>query len=149
MLLLTAIMGPGGLIVFGCGTQYKAHWVVPLVGEFMWYYSALFFAYSSALGAAVGGNILCTYFADVYLERADVALVVLNGLKNFSAFGLVYAVTPWNEHSGYAVAFGCLGVILFVFHIPMFILWKWGDKIRKWQAGKFTSAKENEHGASF
>jgi hypothetical protein len=101
------------------------------------------------MGACIGGNIIYTYMADVYLERADTALVVLNGLKNWSAFGIVYAVTPWNTHSGYAVSFGCLAVILFVFHAPMFVLWKWGEKIRKWQAGKFTSAKENEHGATF
>jgi len=85
----------------------------------------------------------------VYLERADAALVVLNGLKNWSACGIVYAVTPWNTRSGYAVAFGCLGVILFVFHLPVFILWKWGEKIRKWEANKFDSAKENEHDATF
>jgi hypothetical protein len=35
MLLLTALLGPGGLFLFGVGTQYHAPWIVPLIGEFM------------------------------------------------------------------------------------------------------------------
>jgi hypothetical protein len=38
MLLLTALLGPGGLILFGVGTQYQAPWIVPLIGEFMTYF---------------------------------------------------------------------------------------------------------------
>lgn len=149
MLLLTVLLGPGGLIIFGCANQFKAPWIVPMIGTFMTYISRSLVANYSNCGACIGGNIVYTYFADVYLERADAALVVLNGLKNWSAFGIVYAVTPWNTHSGYAVSFGCLAVILFVFHIPMLVLWAWGEKIRKWQAERFDSAKENHHGATF
>lgn len=138
MLLLTAIIGPGGLIMFGCATEYHAHWIIPLVGEFL-----------MAFGSIVAGNVTYTYIADTYLERADTALVMLNGLKNLSAFGLVYAVTPWNTYSGYAVAFGGLAVILFVFHLPMVILWWKGATIRAWQQNKWQSAKAGVHGEGF
>ncbi len=87
--------------------------------------------------------------ADVYLERADAALVVLNGLKNLSAFGLVYAVTPWNVASGYSVSFGCLAVILFVFHLPMLLLYYKGQAIREWQAAKFATGRQADHGKGF
>jgi len=149
MLLLTALLGPGGLIIFGCVNQFKTPCIVPMIGTFMTYISLVIVSDYSNCGACIGGSIVYTYFADVYLERADAALVVLNGLKNWSAFGIVYAVTPWNTYSGYAVSFGCLAVILFVFHIPMLVLWAWGERIRKWQAERFNSAKENHHGATF
>lgn len=138
MLLLTAVVGPVGLVMFGCATQYHTHWVIPLIGEFL-----------MAFGSIVAGNVTYTYIADVYLERADTALVMLNGLKNLSAFGLVYSLTPWNTHSGYAVAFGCLAVILFCFHIPMLILWMRGSKIRKWQSAAWESARTGHHGEGF
>ncbi len=138
MLLVTAVTGPIGLILFGCGTQYHVHWMLPLVGEFL-----------MAFGSIVAGNITYTYVADTYLERADAALVILNGLKNLSAFGLVYAVTPWNTHSGYATAFGCLAVVLFTFHLPMAILYYKGYAIRSWQNRKMQSAQTGIHGAAF
>lgn len=138
MLLLTAVLGPGGLIMFGCATQYHSHWVVPLVGEFL-----------MAFGSIVAGNVVYTYIADTYLERADTALVVLNALKNLTAFGLVYAVTPWNTHSGYAVSFGSLGVILFVFHLPMLVLYLKGPSIRAWQWEHLKSSRAGVHGEGF
>jgi hypothetical protein len=138
MLALTAIIGPAGLVVFGTVTQYKKHWIGALIGEFM-----------VNFGAIVAGNITYTYIADVYMERADTALVVLNGLKNLSAFGLVYSVTPWNVASGYAVSFGCLAVILFVFHFPMLLLYYKGQAIRDWQAKKFVTGRRADHGKGF
>jgi hypothetical protein len=102
-----------------------------------------------AFGSIVAGNVTYTYIADTYLERADTALVILNGLKNLTAFGLVYAVVPWNTNSGYAVAFGCLGVILFAFHAPMLLLYYKGSSIRAWQRGKWESARAGAHGEGF
>lgn len=138
MLLITAITGPAGLIMFGCGTQYNVHWMLPIFGEFLMGFASI-----------ISGNITYTYIADAYLERADASLVILNGLKNLSAFGLVYAVNPWNMHSGYATAFGGLAVILFAFHVPMAILYYKGEAIRAWQVRKFASAQTGEHGAAF
>ncbi|KAL6251955.1 hypothetical protein RBB50_002165 [Rhinocladiella similis] len=138
MLLLTAIVGPAGLIMFGCATEYHAHWVIPLIGEFL-----------MAFGSIVAGNVTYTYIADTYLERADTALVMLNGLKNLSAFGLVYAVTPWNTYSGYAISFGGLAVILFAFHLPIVILWWKGAAIRQWQQVRWHSATVAVHGEGF
>jgi hypothetical protein len=128
-------MGPGGLVIFGTVVEYKKHWIAALIGQFM-----------VNFGAIVAGNITYTYVTDIYMERADAALVVLNGLKNLTAFGLVYAATPWNTTSGYAVSFGGLAVILFFFHAPMLLLFCKGPAMRKWQAGKFATGRIAGHG---
>ncbi|KAF7548686.1 hypothetical protein G7046_g8592 [Stylonectria norvegica] len=112
MAVFTAIIGPAGLVLFGTATQEHRHWIAPLFGEFMVNFLAV-----------VAGNIIYTYMAETYLQHADSALVMLNALKNFAAFGIVYAVTPWNTHSGYTAAFGCLAAILFVAHIPVVLLY--------------------------
>lgn len=124
--LVTAILGPAGLVLFGTATKSHLHWMVPLFAEFMVNFSAV-----------VAGNITYTYMADIYLEHADTALVMLNALKNLTAFGLVYAVTPWNSHSGYAVAFGCLAAILFFAHLPLLLLYLRGANMQRWEARKF------------
>jgi hypothetical protein len=135
MLIVTAIVGPCGLVMFGAVIEYKKHWIAALIGQFM-----------VNFGTIVAGNIAYTYMADIYMERADAALVVLNGLKNLTAFGLVYAATPWNSTSGYAVSFGCLAVILFLFHAPMLVLFFRGPTIRKWQADRFAAGHVADRG---
>jgi hypothetical protein len=115
--------------MFGTVVEYRKHWIAALIGQFM-----------VNFGAIVAGNITYTYVTDIYMERADAALVVLNGLKNLTAFGLVYAATPWNTTSGYAVSFGGLAIILFFFHAPMLLLFCKGPAMRKWQADKFARA---------
>lgn len=135
MLLLTAVMGPGGLVMFGAVVEYKKHWIAALIGQFM-----------VNFGTIVAGNITYTYIADIYMERADAALVVLNGLKNLTAFGLVYAANPWNTASGYAVSFGGLAVVLFFFHAPMLLLYYKGPAIRRWQAKTFATGRMVGHG---
>ena len=114
--------------MFGLGTRYHAHWFVPLFGEYL-----------VNFGLFVGGNIMYTYVTDVCLERADVALVAINGLKNLAAFGFVYSVTPWNTHSGYGVAFGGLAIISFFGHLPRLFLYFKGAAVRTWQAKKFVN----------
>lgn len=138
MLLLTAVLGPAGLIMFGCATEFGAHWILPLLGELLMSFTIV-----------VCGNIMYAYLVDTYVERADTALVLLNGLKNLSAFVLVYAVNPWNTTSGYAVSFGCLAVIVFVCHLPMLLLYVRGGSIRAWQLRKFASARSKAHGEGF
>ncbi|KAJ5811775.1 hypothetical protein N7474_008076 [Penicillium riverlandense] len=126
MAIITVILGPAGLVLFGTAAQYRLHWIVPLLGELM-----------VNLALVIAGNITYTYMADVYQERTDQVLVMLNALKNLSAFGLVYAVTPWNTHSGYSVAFGCLAVILFAAHLPLVLLYYRGAKMQTWETKKF------------
>lgn len=138
MLVVTAVFGPAGLIMFGCANQYNVHWIVPLIGELL-----------VSFEIVVCGNIMYTYLVDTYIERADTALVLLNGLKNLSAFVLVYAVNPWNTSSGYAVAFGCLAAIVFACHLPMLLLYIKGRSIRAWQLRRFESARSKAHGEGF
>ncbi|KAK7897451.1 hypothetical protein LTR67_005340 [Exophiala xenobiotica] len=138
MLILTAVFGPAGLIMFGCATQSRTHWIVPLFGELLMSFTIV-----------VDGNIMYAYLVDTYLERADTALVLLNGLKNLSAFALVYSTNPWNTSSGYAISFGCLAVIVFVCHLPMLLLYVKGRSIREWQLSKFVSARSKAHGEGF
>jgi hypothetical protein len=124
--------------MFGCATQSRTHWIVPLLGELLMSFTIV-----------VDGNIMYAYLVDTYLERADTALVLLNGLKNLSAFALVYSTNPWNTSSGYAISFGCLAVIVFVCHLPMLLLYVKGRSIREWQLSKFVSARSKAHGEGF
>ena len=85
----------------------------------------------------------------MYLARGDATLVVVNGFKNVAAFGISYAIIPWNTSAGYAVPFGVLAAIIAVAHMLMAALWWKGKTIRAWTARKYDDAKETHHGEAF
>ncbi len=98
---------------------------------------------------AVSANVAQTYLVDVYLARADAALVIVNGFKPWASFGLSYALVPWNTASGYAIPFGVLAVIAFSAYIPLAIFWWKGVQIRAWTEKIWKDARPTHHGDAF
>ena len=89
------------------------------------------------------------YLIDIYLARADATLVIVNGFKNLAAFGISYAIIPWNTNAGYTVPFVVLGCLCFAFHLLILLLWWKGETIRAWSASRFVEARETHHGDHF
>jgi hypothetical protein len=100
-------------------------------------------------GFICANSLTFAYLVDVYLARADATLVIVNGFKNVAAFSISYAIIPWNTSSGYAVPFGVLGVIVFLAHVLIALLWWKGEAIRAWTAKRYDEAKETHHGEVF
>ena len=105
---------------------------------------------STALfGFSCAGSIAFTYLVDVYLARGDATLVILNGFKNFVAFGITYAIIPWDAKSGYAIPYSVLGAIIFLAHVIIMGLWWKGAAIRAWTAERYVEARGTHHGEAF
>ena len=69
-LAIAGVLGPFGVILFGCAVQNELNWFVPLIGSF-----SVYFGFVSA-------NIITfSYLVDVYLARTDCTLVIVNGFK--------------------------------------------------------------------
>lgn len=76
-------------------------------------------------------------------------MVVYNGVKNLAAFGISYAIVPWNTASGFTIPFVVLAVILFVSHGFMAICYWKGREMRQWTAERFETGKKTAHGDAF
>lgn len=94
-------------------------------------------------------SISFAYLLDVYEARMDTVMVIYNGMKNLAAFGINYAIIPWNTSAGYTVPFVVLAVILLVAHVPMLVVYFRGEAIRQWSARRFVTAKTSHHGDAF
>ena len=70
-------------------------------------------------------------------------------MKNLAAFGISYAIVPWNTSAGYTVPFVVLAVILFVAHLLMVVVYFKGEAIRRWTAERFETARTSHHGDAF
>ena len=89
LLVIPALIGPAGLLMFGLGAERSLHWAILFVG----------YGFVSIVPAAA--SIAMTYVMDSYFEVAAEGLLVVNGMKNTAAFGFTYGFIPWTTQVGY------------------------------------------------
>ena len=84
------ILGPVGLMLWGCGLGNHLSSTVPIVGDGITY------------GVLATVPIIgITYVVDCYRSQAGETMTILTALKNTIAFGLSFAVIPWLNKDGY------------------------------------------------
>ncbi|OOQ90431.1 MFS transporter [Penicillium brasilianum] len=116
---IAMITYPGSLLLYGLGINYKAHWMVPTLGIFL-------FSFGSS--AAIG--ITVVYTIDCYRPIAGEVVVSQVVFKSFITFLMSFYANPWVNRDGYAGAFGAMAGLSFVvlaLWIPLYI---WGKQIR-------------------
>ncbi|KAJ5305456.1 uncharacterized protein N7443_005116 [Penicillium atrosanguineum] len=119
-IMVGAITGPLALALYGCGIQYKMHWIVPTLGI-----GLINFTITQAT------NVSLVYTIDSYRPIAGEVVVTQLAFKSAFGFLLGFYTNPWVDKHGYNVAYGemaaiCGGVL--IFWIPLFI---WGKAIRQ------------------
>ncbi|OKP06310.1 hypothetical protein PENSUB_6300 [Penicillium subrubescens] len=116
---IAMITYPGSLLLYGLGINYKAHWIVPTLGIFL-------FSFGSS--AAIG--ITVVYTIDCYRPIAGEVVVSQVVFKSFITFLMSFYANPWVDRDGYAGAFGAMAgfsFIILALWIPLYI---WGKQIR-------------------
>jgi uncharacterized membrane protein YjgN (DUF898 family) len=161
LLIISGILGIMGTALFGGCTQDHCHWMGAEVGSFgsksfahtfphtLPYHSILTQPYLDLFGFVCANSIIYAYFLDVYEARTDAVLVIFNGTKNFAAFGITYAVIPWNLTAGYTIPFVVMAAILVFAHLLIVVLYFKGASIRAWSAKRFVAARSTHHGDAF
>ncbi|BCS30614.1 uncharacterized protein APUU_80917S [Aspergillus puulaauensis] len=117
---------PASLLLYGLGINYKAHWMVPTLGIFL-------FSFGSS--AAIGISVV--YTIDCYRPIAGEIVVAQVAFKSIVTFLMSFYANAWIDTSGYTGAFGTMaGFSFFVLALwlPLYI---WGKRIRhatlKWR----------------
>lgn len=121
LLILTGILMPAGLLIYGWSAQYKVHWIVPDIGIFI-----------LASGARATHFICPLYMADaitLYTASASSALVMVRGVFSFTfplfAPNLYQTLGQGWGNSVLALATAVIG-------IPApFILYRYGPMLRE------------------
>lgn len=120
VMLPAMIIGPAGLVVYGCTAQYQLHWVGYFAGVAMVDWSALFFF-----------TFTLAYCIDSYTANMSEFLIAMQIGKNAISFGMGFALLTWVKERGYAVVIaGVFGAIMFANNVCLLIfMWK-GKEIR-------------------
>ncbi|ENH66404.1 hypothetical protein FOC1_g10002430 [Fusarium oxysporum f. sp. cubense race 1] len=120
-ILISLVIAPLSLVLYGVGIDRSWHWVVPTIGLGL-----------LNLAIVQATNISLVYTIDSYRPVAGELAVTQLAFKYLAAFGflLSFYTNPWINMSGYANAFGAMAGIsgaVILCWIPMYI---WGQRIR-------------------
>ena len=115
-MILPALIGPMGILIFGLCVAQKTHWIGAAFGYGM-----------QGFGLTAGSNVLVTYAVDSYLPLAGEALVVLFMIRGISGCLLSLYAYDWIVAEGAANAFGQM-VAVHYFFILITILFLWYGK---------------------
>lgn len=121
VLLVSGIMSAAGLITWGVGAYYDAHWVGLVFGLGM-----------LTFGCVTGGGIAVSYNADCFKELAGETTVSVMLIRNTIGFGFSYAITPWWTTQGLQNCFITAGMVSLACTFTFFIMIVWGKRLRKW-----------------
>ena len=75
-------------------------------------------------------SVTFAYLLDIYGDKTDNVMIVVNAFKNFAAFGVSFAIVPWTTKSGYAIPLGVLAAVIAVGHLFMVMCYYFTNDLR-------------------
>ncbi|OQE39180.1 hypothetical protein PENCOP_c007G08393 [Penicillium coprophilum] len=128
-----AIVSPVGILMFGLGLAYGAHWAILAVGFG-------FFGFSLA---AISG-ITLSYLMDCYQDIIGDALVGVIFMRNIFSVIVLFVLTPWVDAMGMRDLHILVAVIAFLILLIPVPLLIWGKKARMATAPSYRRMAANQ-----
>jgi hypothetical protein len=120
LMLPTAIVAPGGLLLYGISAHFQTHWIVPNIG------AALF-----AAGLILSFQCAQTYVIDSYERYAASATGAAAFIRTMAGFSFPLFAPKLYEQMGIAWGNAILsGTAVVICLLAPAILWTYGERIR-------------------
>ncbi|KAH6645112.1 polyamine transporter [Truncatella angustata] len=120
-ILIPALVGPAGILVFGLCVAHKTAWIGAAVGYAM-----------QGFGLTAVGNVVVTYSVDGYQSLAGEALVVVFVIRNTIGMLLALYTYNWQAASGVQNTFGEMVGIQFLVLLLAIPMYFYGKRVRQW-----------------
>jgi len=117
--IVSALLMPVGLLVFGFTVGPSSSYITPLVGLSI-----------GVFGLQIASTCLYAYISDCYKPQTPESGVLFNLGRGLS-FIVGYFALPFAAKSGFGAAWGTFAAVLFVFWLPIGALLIWGEQWRK------------------
>ncbi|KAK6203188.1 putative ion transporter [Scheffersomyces amazonensis] len=138
-MLIPTVVNAAGLLAYGLGAHYGAHWAVPvIIGQ-------------GLLGVAMtsSGAICIAYAIDSYQMLASEALVVMLVLRNCIGMSFTFGFQPWLEASGLKLLTWLVFMLSIFINGSYILMIKYGKKLRKWTQKRYEKYSDPNFGESF
>lgn len=121
LMLPTALVAPGGLLLYGLSADYQLHWIVPNIG------AAIF-----AMGLILSFQCAQTYIVDSYEKFTASATGAAAFMRTMAGFGFPLFAPQLFDALGIAGGNGLLaGVAAVICLVVPILLWRYGEWIRR------------------
>lgn len=117
---------PFSMILYGLGVTYHIHWMGLIISQFT-------LAINNAL--SVSGSLGYAIASYPQLSGGMITTCVL--IRNTMSFAVNYGITPWLDDMGYRNTYVMAAVLGFVWNASIFIMTKYGKKMREMSAGRY------------
>ncbi|THY65876.1 MFS general substrate transporter [Aureobasidium pullulans] len=112
----SAIIMPGGLIMYGATAAHGLHWIAPVFGMGL-----------VGFGLSVGGTVTMSYILDSYKEIDTQVITTIILLRNIIGFGISFGIQSWIDGMGLQNTFifvGCLSFAVTMFAVFFIVFGK-------------------------
>jgi MFS family permease len=126
VLILSAIIGASGFILWGVGAANEVHWSGPVVGCGMVEFAIV-----------VGASVSLAYGIDCFKEIAGESIILIIVIRNTIGFGFSYGITPWLAADGYTKTFVAVAMLSLGTTLTFLLMVFFGKSLRKMSAKKY------------
>jgi MFS family permease len=120
LMIISAILTPIGLVIYGWSAQERVHWIVPDIGACL-----------IAIGIISGFVCIQTYVVDVYTKYAASALAAVTFLRCLAGFGFPLFAPYMYDKLHYGWGNSLLAFVAIGLGVPAPLsLWKFGARLR-------------------
>ncbi|KAB8300340.1 hypothetical protein EYC80_000527 [Monilinia laxa] len=134
LFLLSIILIPGSLLLWGVGAAHHVHW-----------FGLIFAMFLIASSNCIGIQLSVSYCIDSYKDLSGEAMVTVIIIRNTMSFAIGYGITPWVTDMGYQNAFIVAAFAGLAQVLTFFAAVKWGKSWRNNTKGRYYNyVKENE-----
>ncbi|EGW35710.1 uncharacterized protein SPAPADRAFT_58909 [Spathaspora passalidarum NRRL Y-27907] len=138
-MFVPTIINAAGLLAYGLGSAYGAHWAISVVvGQ-------------GFLGFAMGstGSICLTYAVDCYHKLASESIVLILFIRNMIGMAFCFAFMPWLDGCGLKLTTWLMFMLSLIINGSFLVLIKWGKSMRRWTAPRYTKFSDPKFGELF
>lgn len=138
-MVIPTILNAAGLLAYGLGPSYGAHWFVSVgIGLCL-------------MGFAMGatGGICLTYVVDSYPKVASEGLVLMLFIRNMIGMAFTFAIQPWLARDGVKLTTWLMFMLSLVINGSFVLLIKWGKDCRRWTKERYYKYSDPMFGELF
>lgn len=117
---------PFAMALYGAAITYHFHWFALVITQV-----------SVALNGTICVSAALTYAISSYPELSGQMVTTCVLIRNTLSFAINFGITPWLEASNYLTVYCILAGIGFVWNASLFVMTRYGRKIREMTAKSY------------
>jgi hypothetical protein len=124
--IASIVLVPFAMVLYGLGVTYHLHWFALAITQV-----------AVALNGTIAVSGALSYAISSYPELSGQMVTTCVLIRNTMSFAINFGITPWLASSNYLTVYCILAGIGFVWNASLFVMTRYGRKIREMTAARY------------